>query len=92
MANIPSINRTNLTYTGLKRRGLRRTLQTEESAKEVTPEQVNTDRRHLKDRRRKNIKVLFDRRKKFDRRHKGLKLPNQSNSAPRTGSKINTTA
>ena len=94
MANIPSINQTSNLYSRLKRRNPAHLEKTEESVDEINPESKDTERRRIKDRRRKNIRVLLNRRKLKDRRRT---LQNRHSNADqeataRKGSKINTTA
>lgn len=95
MANIPSVNRTNYSYSRLKRRGAPLLEQTEPASEQVDPRQQQVERRHTPDRRRRNVQVLLNRRRLQDRRQTFAADSNGSSNAsprPRKGSRINTTA
>lgn len=97
MANIPSIQRSSLLYTRLRRQGQKKLLETEETADETRNRVKSGERRHSTERRRKNIKVLFNRRKKTDRRNSariagGRMQAKSGNETPDKGNTINTTA
>ena len=93
MANIPSINRTISGYSRLRRSNTARSTKTEESVEDADTEET-LERRRIKDRRRKNVSVLFNRRKRSNRRR--IKLNGTTHSDhethPQKGSNINTTA
>jgi len=92
MANIPSINSPSLLYTRLRRRG-QKLLETEELSNQRQVDTVPRERRHLGDRRRKNIRVQLDRRNSRDRRNKKTITPEAKQALDiRKGRNINTTA
>ncbi|HEY9051550.1 MAG TPA: hypothetical protein VIQ03_08410 [Gammaproteobacteria bacterium] len=92
MANIPGINSSATLYTRLKRRG-QKLLETEELTNQRQVDAVPRERRHLGDRRRKNIRVQLDRRNPRDRRNKKMVKPETKQAHDiRMGRNINTTA
>lgn len=93
MAHIPSIKRSLAPLANLKKRGKMHFSQAEEISDNTHPVRF-TERRFRKDRRRKNIRIMFDRRKTNDRRsHKSLNKP-QTNTdrSSNAGQVIDTTA
>ena len=93
MAHIPSIKRSLAPLPNFKKRGQVQFTQTEEIS-ETSQRATFTERRFRKDRRNKNIKMMFDRRKMNDRRNK--KTVNQQNlntdRSDTAGQMIDTTA
>ena len=93
MAHIPSIKRSLAPLPQLKKRSQTEYSHTEE-IREKKPQISMTERRFRKDRRIKNIKMLFDRRKSSDRRNKRTFNHRKSGAGlyDSTGQMIDTTA
>lgn len=95
MANIPSVNRTNYSYSRRKRRGAPLLEQTEQASEQARSKRQRIERRHTPDRRRRNVPVLLNRRRQQDRRQAPTANRigrDNADTQPRKGSKINTTA
>ncbi|MCW9012234.1 MAG: hypothetical protein OQL06_00510 [Gammaproteobacteria bacterium] len=94
MANIPSINRASALYTRLKRQGPKKAIDPEAAPENTQSRVKRNERRHSTERRRTNIRVLFNRRKRRDRRN--APLPSKHGVQPQEtdnrGKTINTTA
>ncbi len=95
MAYIPPIPTPQPTYSRFRRQGKRKVLNTDnisDSENQNTP----SIRRRKGERRKKNLKVLFDRRTIHNRRNKQFTHRSttikDTKKAPRKGSNINTTA
>ncbi len=76
-------------YAQMKSHPQRNVKKTESSADETEDIQLNPERRHQKDRRQRNIRVLLNRRRMTDRRK--LRSDNQADTRQR-GGRINTRA
>ena len=92
MANIPSIRRSLAPLSNIKKRGPFPFARTEETAKNTRSIRP-TERRSSRERRQKNIKIIFDRRKTTNRRNKTqFNRSNIANNDETTGLMIDTTA
>ena len=92
MANIPSIRRSLAPFSNIRKRGQIHFPQIDET--DNNKQRITfTERRFNNDRRKKNIKILFDRRQINNRRNKiRLNKSNTSTHREPTGQMIDTTA